>query len=196
LSPRAKELSEHSPVEFLTTFNADFGKDIADVDIAELTNMDGAYSLNVIKEAYDRQTAIDFLRIHIIGLNEYSSQRKMSYRQMNELAESIIRTYGDYNQLEIVLFFQNIKSGVYGNFYDGIDPMKVMTMMSRFEKERNESLERYEREKAIEERKAKDEYDEAHKVSLDEFLEMNKDNEKIQEFWKNNRSYVEQIMKQ
>lgn len=195
LSPRAKALSEHSPVEFLTEFNTDFAKEIEGLDIAELTNMEGTYSLNVIKEAYDRQTAIDFLRIHIIGLNEYSAQRKMSDRQMNELADSILRTYGDYNQLEIMLFFQNVKSGVYGNFYDSIDPMRVMTMMARFEKDRNDALDRYDLNKAREERKAREEWDEKHKSTLDEFLEMHKDDENIQKFWSARRAYVEQVMK-
>lgn len=138
-----------SPVEFTSAFGVPMEIEIsaAASNIAELTNMQGAYTLNVIALAHGEDFCIQFIKCHLVGINSYTNKRMMAEEQMNELAARIMNGYKYINQYELCLFFARLKDGRYGSFYGSVDPQDIMTSLSKFCEERNADIDIYEREK-------------------------------------------------
>lgn len=80
---------------------------------------------------------------YLIGLNEFLNvQRKMNEGQMRETARLIIQEFYFMHLGDIKLAFDRIKTGVFGNLYEGIDGMKIIMAIRDYETDRLEAGER------------------------------------------------------
>lgn len=80
---------------------------------------------------------------YLIGLNEFLNvQRKMNEGQMRETARLIIQEFYFMHLGDIKLAFDRIKTGVFGNLYEGIDGMKIIMAIRDYQTDRLEAGER------------------------------------------------------
>lgn len=101
-----------------------------------------------VNVTYGKNTSAAWLMPFLYDIGEFSGSReKMTRRQTEELAHIIVSTYGHLKVTEIMLFFWWFKCGRYGNFYGSVDPMVILSSLKKFMCDRNEIIDRDEREK-------------------------------------------------
>lgn len=86
----------------------------------------------------------------------------MTIPQMRELAQVLI-VYVYYLKVsELMLFFYRFKSGKYGEFYEVVDPQRIMSGLNAFLRDRLDEIAQFERivahKRIEEESKRSDEY--------------------------------------
>lgn len=166
------KLRKFSPVEFVMTFNVPMETEILTSvsRISDLTFIDDSYTLNVINVAYGVDMCVEFVKLHLAGLNEFCSTRKMTKEQIDSLARLIIAHYGYVNQYELCLFCAYVKMSKYGTFFDSIDPQKVMKFLSAFIDDRNDDISKKEAENAT--KKTLEIENNPRCITMDEYLKI------------------------
>lgn len=174
-----KELRKINPVEFLATFNADMEAAISSSvnDISDVTFINGSYSLNVISLSYGEDLICEFVKMHLVSLNEYCSTKSMDDTMMNELARQIVAQYGYINQFELCLFFARLKSGRYCEFYGSVDPLKIMSSLNKFLEERKDDLSKMEARKNMEQ--VRMQRDNPRAISYNDWIKLHPEDEKL-----------------
>jgi len=104
-------------------------------------------SLGLLRSTYSDELALEWLKIQFGSLNDYAEQGVgMRPEQLNELSSLYLAEYYYLNAAEVCFFIARLKLGKYGQFYGAIGPMKIMSAMCEYIKERRQSLDSAERE--------------------------------------------------
>lgn len=130
-------------------------------------------TLGLLSVTYGEDTPIEWLVIQLDSLNNFTEVKtKMSNAQIYELARLIIAQYWYLNAAEIQYFIGLFKLGHYGRFYGAIDPMKITSALVDYVMERNNDMDRYEREQMMRERAKRE--SESGGITYAEYLELKK----------------------
>lgn len=106
-----------------------------------------APSLHVLAQAFGNSTAESWLEIQINDLSEFSGCKdKLSIRQQEQIARTVIATYGHLKVTELMYFFLLFKGGHFGKFYGAVDGLVITEALNAFSRIRLERLQTYERE--------------------------------------------------
>lgn len=130
-----------------------------------------APTLGAIGRDYGKQVAVDWLTIE---LNDYQNfvgvkaDAKASLAVVSELSRMIMRRFRYLKLSELMLFFQRLKYGDYGEMYGCVDAVRILRALRSFMVDRNSIIERLEQEKR--ERKMK--RDSLNAISYEEYLRM------------------------
>lgn len=96
-------------------------------------------TINDIRLNYGRKAASVWLEIQIRDFSEYVGG-SMNEFQFTSMSAIIIERFGYIKLTEIMLFFANLKSGMYGKFYGRIAPIDIMEKFRMFMQYRNDVL--------------------------------------------------------
>lgn len=114
---------------------------------ADLSLNDSIPSLGLVRSTYGEPTAIKWLTIQLMSLNDYAGvQNGMTDSQLSELSALLLEEYYYLNLAEFMQFFARFKLGRYGQFYGTVDPLKITSAMQTYIKERTASIDVKERE--------------------------------------------------
>lgn len=109
-------------------------------------------TLGLIRRTYGEEIAIEWLSIQFGSMNDYAEQGVgIREDQIKELSELFLSEYYYINLLEVCFFIARLKLGKYGQFYGAIGPMKIMSSMCEYIRERKNDMKQYERKKKREE---------------------------------------------
>lgn len=136
-----------SPYELCSTYNpglqAVMPSRCKSIHVA--TFFEQAPTLGEMQEAYGEIVGIAFLKAQFIKINEFAgSKQKISEAQLEDLSLQIMAEYPFLNVLEVIVFCGRLRSGMYGEFYGSVDPMKILYGLSLFCKDRQNDIARYE----------------------------------------------------
>lgn len=132
-----------------------------------------APTLAEVSRDYGEQVSIDWL---IIELNDYQNfvgvkeENKATFGVVREMSKMILSRYYFLKLSELMLFFQRLKYGDYGEMYGCIDAVRIMRALRTFFDERNQIIEKIEQR----ERERKMEEDRKNAVSYEEYTEIKK----------------------
>ena len=132
-----------------------------------------APTLAEVSRDYGEQVSIDWL---IVELNDYQSfvgvkeENKATFGVVREMSKMILSRYYFLKLSELMLFFQRLKYGDYGEMYGCIDAVRIMRALRTFFDERNQIIEKIEQRER--ERKMEEERKDA--VSYEEYIERKK----------------------
>jgi len=100
-----------------------------------------AYKLSEIKSAYDQDSVELYIEIWVENLNSaLNLTRKLNAEQLKEIACFIYDEFCFLNIAELLLVFNKIKKGEYGDFYGGIDVSKIITSFRTYCQQRNTEI--------------------------------------------------------
>ena len=117
----------------------------------------------------DNEAAVAWLIPQLTDLAVFSnSQKVLDDYQVESLASVIANSYGYLRLTELMMFFQDFKSGKYGRFYSSVSPLSITSALRQFVVERNELLSLYEARRASERRRR----EEQQAVTYEEYLAM------------------------
>ena len=146
--------SKKEAIELMKTYNPSL--QVSCGMYPERCVMGNAPTLAEIRRDYGKEIAIKWLVIELNDFNSFvgvSEERKMDVKLMQSVSDMIIATYFYLKLSEILLFFQKLKYGEYGEMYGGVDPMRIMSAMRLFINDRNIIIDREDRRKQEEKRK-------------------------------------------
>lgn len=97
-------------------------------------------TLGTVYGAYGEKAVINWLKIQFENLNDYvGAKEKLNLDQLSELSTLIFSDCYFLNISEVFLFFLQLKSGKFCEFFGYIDPVKIMKAKNDFlENRRNE----------------------------------------------------------
>lgn len=110
-----------------------------------------APTLAVVNRDYGELVAVDWLTIE---LNDYQNfigvkeENKAALDVVRELSRMIFGRYYYLNLSELMLFFQRLKYGDYGEMYGYVDAVRILRALRSFVVERNGIIERLEQEES------------------------------------------------
>lgn len=120
--------------------------------------MGDAPTLGTVSKAWGDNITESWLEMQLIDLSEFSGVKdKLSSFQLDSLAQVIIASWGHYKVTEMMLFFQQFKSGKYGRFYGAVDSMVITEALHDFDKERCQAIDHYRRIEEEQQRKLQSE---------------------------------------
>lgn len=126
-------------------------------------------TLAEVNRDYGEQVAVDWLTIE---LNDYQNfvgvkeENKATYDVVCELSRMILGRYYFFKLSELMLFFQRLKYGDYGEMYGCVDAVRILRALRSFVVERNVIIERLEQE----EREKKRASERKNAISYQEYL--------------------------
>lgn len=89
--------------------------------------------------------AVAFLKAQFIKINDFAgSKQKITDGQLEDMSLQIVAEYPYLNLLEIIVYCGRLRSGMYGEFYGSVDPMKILYGLGLFCKDRENDIARYE----------------------------------------------------
>lgn len=98
-----------------------------------------AKTLGQLKSEFGQEWVLGYIKAWLMDLNDsIQVDRGLNEFGMDFLAEQIYLTY-PLKITDLTLFFRNIKSGVYGHFYENLSPDKVMNWLAEYWTERCEA---------------------------------------------------------
>lgn len=118
---------------------------------------------------YGVQVAVDWLTIE---LNDYQNfvgvkeENKAALDVVRELSRMIFGRYYFLKLSEMMLFFQQLKYGDYGEMYGYVDAVRILRALRSFIEERNVIIERLEQE----EKEKKRASERKNAISYEEYL--------------------------
>lgn len=128
-----------------------------------------APTLGAVGREYGEQVAVDWLTIE---LNDYQNfvgvkeENKAPLDVVSELSRMIFGRYYYLKLSELMLFFQRLKYGDYGEMYGYVDAVRILRALRSFMVERNVIIERLEQE----EREKKRASERKNAISYEEHL--------------------------
>ncbi|WP_315254317.1 DUF6633 family protein [Segatella oulorum] len=132
-----------------------------------------APTLAVVNRDYGEQVVIDWLTIE---LNDYQNfigvkeENKATLDVVCELSKMILGRYYFLKLSELMLFFQKLKYGDYGEMYGCVDAMRILRALRAFVVDRNNIIDRMEQT----EREKKREEERKNAISHEEYIERKK----------------------
>lgn len=108
-------------------------------------------TLSTFGKCYSKNSCFALIELWLFELSEFSgAQNKLTPAQMNQLAPMVYSEAYTLNFAELGLYFNRIKTGHYGEFYNVVDPIKIMTFLGQFMTERSISIEKYNKDQSQE----------------------------------------------
>lgn len=90
-------------------------------------------TLDQINMHYNSYVAQDWLIDQLVDFNCYSIELEpMDSNQLETLSFMIVDKFGYLKVTELLLFFYEMKSGTYGNFFGKMTPMRIMEFLHSF----------------------------------------------------------------
>lgn len=133
-----------------------------------------AKELSKINSEYAKGIAQLWLVGQLFDLSEYfGGKGKFTPMQLQETAKMLYASYPYLKITEFMLFFFRFKQGAYGEFFGSADPIKLMSGLKLFLRERATIIDHLEDEK----RKAEREKHAKEVVSYEEYLRMKANNQ-------------------
>jgi len=128
------------PAEFFATFSPSKCMDLFNKQTTmELAIKTETYSLAKINKMYNRELAIEYVKLWIIDLNkDMNVKRGMSETQIEKTAKMLYDEYYYMNLAELNKVFTDIQKGIYGEVYDMLNCAKILGFMRIYAKERVE----------------------------------------------------------
>lgn len=102
----------------------------------------GAETLAKINKTYGREFVESYIQMWIININEFLNYSRMMSE--NQIIETSMLVYDEYyflNIAEIKMIFTDVKKGLYGNLYEGIDGLKILSWFKKYYEKRMEHFE-------------------------------------------------------
>jgi len=97
----------------------------------------GAETIGQIMRATSYDYLIAFINVWLIDLNEYLNlKNKLTPNQIEQISNYIIDDYSYLNIADFNLVFSGIKKGYYGQFFESIDGLKIMTIFEKYANKR------------------------------------------------------------
>lgn len=98
-----------------------------------------ARSLGSFRAEFGRSWVLAYIKTWLLDLNDsVQANHKLNEVAMEFIAERIFETY-PLKVTDLTLFFRNVKSGLYGQFYENLSPDKIMTWLAKYWDERCEA---------------------------------------------------------
>ena len=144
--------SKEEAVRLLTTYNP--SEQVKFARFPERCVCGSAPTLAKIKAEYGEEVMVKWL---VIELNDYNNfvgvkeENKNSLEVMKEVAQMIYNRYYHLKLSEVMLFFQRLKYGDYGEMYGSVDAVRILRAFKNFMYDRNRIIDKVaqeEREKA------------------------------------------------
>lgn len=156
--------------EIILEFNVAYLDEVSSTQLSIIDATNGqSPKLMEMKKAFGDKVPRLILRAWIDSLDDFYGKGQLTEFQQKELAALIYSEYPYLRLSEIAVFIREFKLGKYRQFYGQIDPQAILISLREFIKMRNESIARYERERAFAERESY-EADKANRMSLSQFL--------------------------
>lgn len=125
--------------EFLAYFNPDIQSGLC--KDSEACLFGDFPTLAALNAAYGGDTAASWLLPQLYDLSEFCGSRdKLEGRPLEQCAGVIAAEFRWLKVSELMLFFHRFKSGKYGKFYGGVDPLVITTSLREFVRERNDEI--------------------------------------------------------
>ena len=103
--------------------------------------------MSEVNLAYGSQASVAWLIPQLHNLSEFvGAKEKLRNESLKECAVIIANEYGRLRISELMLFFYRFKTGHYGRFYGNVDPVIIIDALRQFVRERNDFIDRLERE--------------------------------------------------
>lgn len=135
--------------------------------------MGHAPTLTTLALAFGRDAAETWLEVQLNNLSEFSGCKdKLSDRQTEEIAQTILATFGFLKLTELMYFFLLFKSGEFGKFYGAVDGLTITSALKSFLRIRTEHLQTYEREEQERQRTERREREKGQTLSSEEWEEL------------------------
>ena len=124
-----------------------------------------------------RRELMSFLILLLFEIGEASGARdKMNEHQLKVAEGDLVREFYFLRTSELLLFAVRFRTGRYGRFYGSVDSMIIFGALREFIAERNEEMDRYDKEH----RAAVSEINRRGAVSRERYLEMVANGERIE----------------
>jgi hypothetical protein len=91
--------------------------------------MGKAPTLRTVSLAFMSGTSISWLTAQLYDLSEFSGCKNPDEKQYEDLARTILNSYGYLKLTELMDFFRRFKAGEYGKFYGSVDPLVITTTL-------------------------------------------------------------------
>jgi len=124
-----------------------------------------------VKMEYGEQVSVDWLVLEINDFQNFvgvKEEGKATYEVVKELAQMILNRFYDLKLTEIMLFFQRMKYGDYGEMYGCVDSVRILKALRLFVGYRNNLIDMEEGKRRAEQY----ERDRAKAVSREEYERM------------------------
>lgn len=147
--PEALALQRQYPdsASLLASYNPDRATAVIGINDRRRIYCGRAPELNVVSKAYGSPTAISWIEIQLRHLSEYAGARdKITPAALHDLATIILAKYWYLRLSEFMLFIAEFKAGTYGKFYGAVDPMVIGEALRRFDVQRQQEMDRIERQ--------------------------------------------------
>ena len=90
-------------------------------------------SLAKIKKISGEKVPIALIQMWLLSLNNFVNvSRKLTVEQIEELSYHILTDYYYLNMADIYLIITNIKKGKYGQLYESLDGMKILSFFEQY----------------------------------------------------------------
>lgn len=165
------------PSDISRAYNPDLQNKIIRKNITqgELALKESIPTLSQHRMTYGDHNTILWLKVQFNSLNEFSGQAHgMNDGQLHELCELVLSQYHWLNMAEICLFIGLFKLGQYGTFYGSIDPLKITSALQTYVRERESSIDSYERNIRNEAQQAQRDQWEKEGISREEYEQLRK----------------------
>lgn len=149
-----------SPTEFATRFSPAIQWKIREAGVNYLTASRYKYpTVDELRAAYGVEVVHPWMGAMVENLNDFCGVRqKMTDAQKDEVAHILMCECGGLNVAEVALFFDEVKRGVFGEYYGILDSVRTMKILKDFMRERkvaiNRALEAEEKERQAKERES------------------------------------------
>lgn len=175
----SKQLELFNRYQSASAFMVDYNPDLqsklinAGITHSDIALNDKIPSLGLLRSTFGDTTPIEWLKIQFGSLNDYAEQGiGISPGQLTELASLYLAEYFYLNTAEVCLFLARFKLGKYGQFYGSIGPMKIMSAMCAYSKERRRALNEHER--TMKRKRQQERINNRTGISFDEYVEIKK----------------------
>jgi hypothetical protein len=94
-------------------------------------------TLGALKKAYSEDFMLAYIELWLVNLNDFINvSRKMKPEQMQELSFMIYQDFYYFNLADINLVFSKIKKGEFGQLFESVDGVKILSYFKKYEGER------------------------------------------------------------
>lgn len=165
------------PARFLVDYNPDLQAKLIhlQVSLSVIALNDKIPSLGLLRSTFGETTPTEWLKVQFGSLNDYAEQGVgISQMQICELCSLVLAEYWFLNAAEICMFIARFKLGKYGQFYGAVGPMKIMSALLEYSKERKISIEQFEREQDRKRAEQLINSREQDRISHQEYVELKK----------------------
>lgn len=158
---------------FAEKFNPDLQKHCA-ANIERAFKGD-APSINQLMQSYRDEQVRAWIMIQLEDLNSFSgTKNKMNPRQMMMICDIILTEYLYLKASELLLFFFQFKSGIYGELYGSVDPLRLTSALVEFSTYRRAELFKIDSKLKEEEREKKKVEHSKKAITREEYLRRKK----------------------